>query len=247
MIQFNLLPDVKKKYIKAKRTKRLITSISTLTATGAIVLVFMLFSIMQFAQKKNINDLTNDIESGIATLNSIEDLNKILTIQNQLVALPGLHESKPETSRIFRYLTQLTPTDVSIRSVIVNFENNTIVLEGGAGSFESINRFTDTLRFAEFSSISVADEDNELNAQDQSNIVEVEKRKAFIDVATEQSRNEETATYKITATFEPEIFDNTRLVDFTIPNTVTTRSTQGKPNISDSDDNPLFNDLGGQE
>ena len=63
MLQFNLLPDVKKEYIKAKRQKRLIVSISTISAAVSIGIVVVLLSIVQFVQKKNINDLTNDIKT----------------------------------------------------------------------------------------------------------------------------------------------------------------------------------------
>jgi Tfp pilus assembly protein PilN len=234
MIQFNLLPDVKKEYIKAKRTKRLIFSISTISALSAVALVLMLFTVVQFAQKKSINDLSKDIETGIADIESISDINKILTIQNQLESLPGLHEQKPESSRLFTYLSQMTPADVSITTMQINFETNSITIEGTAPSIASINRYTDTVKFAKFTQRSTADSTTEPT-------VDSEASTAFSEVKTELSRNEETASYKITAVFEPVLFDNTKTVTLIIPNTVTTRSTQGRPTLSDDDSNPLFN------
>jgi Tfp pilus assembly protein PilN len=241
MLQFNLLPDVKKEYIKAKRTKRLIFSIATISAAVAVVIVLLLFSIVQFAQKKSINDLTKDIESGINELKDVEDLDKILTIQNQLNALPGLHESKPETSRLFNYLTQITPFDVKIGAVQINFVDNTIKIEGIAPSIASVNRFTDTIKFATYTSTSGAESETAETTQDS------EKLTAFTDVTTELSRNEERATYEINATFDPVLFNNAQTVVLIIPNTVTTRSTQGKPTISNTDENPLFDSTGGDE
>lgn len=235
MIQFNLLPDVKKEYIKAKRTKRLIFSISTLSAVSAIVLVMLLFSVVQFAQKKSINDLTKDIETGVGELQSIEDLDKILTIQHQLESIPGLHQQKPETSRLFTYLTQLTPADVSIGSFQISFENNSVIIEGRAPSIASVNRYTDTIKFAKFTQRDRATESSTDTAVDSEAVA------AFSDVSTELSRNEELASYKITAIFNPELFVNTKIVTLIIPNTVTTRSTQGRPTLSDNDANPLFN------
>lgn len=241
MLQFNLLPDVKKEYIKAKRTKRLIFSIATISAAVAVVIVLLLFSIVQFAQKKSINDLTKDIESGISELKEVDDLDKILTIQNQLNALPGLHESKPETSRLFNYLTQITPFDVKIGAVQINFADNIITIEGTAPSIASVNRFTDTIKFATFTSTSATESEPTEASQDS------EKLPAFSDVTTELSRNEERASYEISATFDSVIFDNTQTVVLIIPNTVTTRSTQGKPTISNTDENPLFESSGGDQ
>jgi Tfp pilus assembly protein PilN len=236
MIQFNLLPDVKKEYIKAKRTKRLIFSVSTLSAIGAIVVVLILFSVVQFAQKKSINDLTKDIESGVNQLKSVKDLDKILTIQQQLESIPGLHQQKPETSRLFTYLTQITPADVKIGSFQIGFDDNSVIIEGTAPSIASVNRFTDTIKFAKFTQA-----EKVLEGSSEETPAASEAELAFSDVSTELSRNEETASYKITATFQPLIFDNTKTVTLIIPNTVTTRSTQGRPAVSDTDENPLFN------
>lgn len=246
MLQFNLLPDVKKEYIKAKRTKRLIFSIATVSAAVAVVIVLLLFSIVQFVQKKNINDLTKDIESGISDLKATEDLDKILTIQHQLESLPGLHESKPESSRLFNYLIQITPSDVKISSVEVSFEDSTIKIKGTAPSIASINRYTDTIKFVTFSATAIESDDAEPISEGSSEIAAPEQLQAFSTVTTELSRNEERASYEISATFDPVIFDNKMVVAFTIPNTVTTRSTQGKPSISNADENPLFDTSGGE-
>lgn len=70
---------------------------------------------------------------------------------------------------------------------------------------------------------------------------------AFIDVITDSSRNEERSSYTIKASFNPTLFDNTKVIVLSIPNTITTRSTLGKPNISDQTDNTLFEDNGGEE
>lgn len=239
MIQFNLLPDVKKEYIKAKRTKRLIMSASTLVVAGSIGVVILLFG-FQLAQKKNISDLTDDISRGVTELQSIENLNKILTIQHQLEALPTLHEGKSASSRLFSYLTQITPADVKIRDVSINLEENTITIEGSAPSLASVNRYTDTIKFAKFTATdSTQDAGGEAAEPSEAEL-------AFSDVLTELSRNEEQSSYKITAVFDPVIFDNTQVVVLIIPDTVTTRSTQGKPTISDTDSNPLFETDGGQ-
>jgi Tfp pilus assembly protein PilN len=218
MIQFNLLPDVKKQYIKAKRTKRLIISISTIVSVSAIAVLLLLVSYVQFAQKKNIDDLTEDIAIEVAKVESINDIDKILTIQNQLEALPKLHEDKPETSRLFGYLTTVTPSDVFISTTTLDITKNQLEITGTANNIASINKFADTLKFATYSS------------GDSSG------KSPFTNVLTRLSRNAETANYSITLKFEPILFDNTAEVVIIIPNTVTTRSTINQPGAPNPND-----------
>lgn len=237
MIQFNLLPDVKKEYIKAKRTKQLIVSVSTLVSIGSIVIVLLLTSYVHIAQKNNISDQKEDIQDEITALNNIPDFNKILTVQNQLSTLPELHEGRPTTSRIFTYLYQLAPVTVKVRSVSMDIENSVMEITGSADSLASVNQFSDTLKFAEYVN-KITDEDGELTE---------EKGVPFTDVSTELSRGEEEATYTLSFAFDPLLFDNTLDISLVIPEQkITTRSVTGKPSTDPTllfEDNP---DNGGQ-
>ena len=210
MIQFNLLPDVKKQYIKAKRTKRLIMSVSVIISLSCIGVLALLFSV-QFAQEKNISDLTDDIQREISKAESVTDIDKILTIQNQLATLPGLHEERPEVSRIFSYLAGITPTEVTISGVKLDIEDSTLEINGEADSIASVNKYADTLKFATYKA------DGE------------DAGSPFTDVITQLSRNDESARYTIKFKFEPVLFDNTVNVSIAIPNTITTRSTLEQP------------------
>ena len=227
MIQFNLLPDVKKEYIKAKQLKRLIMSISTIAIVASLAVVFLLFSVVQFAQKKNISDLTKDIETEITKLQSIEDLDKILTIQSQLETLPELHEAKPETSRLFTYLNQVTPVEVKIGEVNLDLINTTMEIVGTGDSLAAVNKYADTLKFVEYT---VGEEP--------------ERFKPFSQVITDLSRNADRASYTITLQFNPLIFDNKLAVGLIVPEQVTTRSVTGRPSIEgiNQEGNSLFED-----
>lgn len=244
MLQFNLLPDVKKEYIKAKRQKRLIYSISVTAAGASVAVLVILFSFVQFVQKTSINNLTKDIESEISGIESIDGINEILTIQSQLNTLPSLHKEKPETSRIFSYLTQLTPAEVKISDVNLNLEESIITIEGIAPDLASVNRFSDTLKFAKHKAVEKASLDSE---EGQLSLDEAEEQVPFTSVTTELSRSEDTASYEIRFAYDPVLFDNTYDVVLIIPQITTTRSTQGKPNLSDQTDNPLFESQPGEE
>lgn len=219
MIQFNLLPEVKKDYIKAKRTKQVIIGLSSIVSIASIVVVLLLLSFVHVVQKGHIDDLSEDIKTEISSLNSIEDLNKTLTVQNQITTLPELHQKKPLTSRVFQYLNQTTPITVKIRSVALNIESNSMTISGSADSLASINQYADTLKFAKYKVVGTD-----------------ELLTPFTNVNTELSRGEETATYTVKFEYSPDLFDNTLEIELIIPEQITTRSITGKPSLN----NDLF-------
>ncbi len=213
MVQFNLLPDIKIQYIKARRQKRMVMLISTIvTITGISLLV--IFGVIVFGvQKKSVNDLNNDISAASQQLQSTEDLTKILTVQNQLNALPGLHDEKPVASRLFTYISQVTPVSASIGRLNVDFAQNTISISGSADSLETINKFTDTLKFTMY----------EVRGSD-------EEKNAFSDVVLSSfGRDDAGANYTIVSSFDPTIFSELQEVTLTVPNIITTRSKTEQP------------------
>lgn len=240
MIQLNLLPDVKKEYIKAKRTKRFIASVCLVVTAGALGATFLLFSVVKFAQTKNINDLTTDIETKIEEINNIEDIDKILTIQNQINALDGLHTQKPEFSRMFVYLNQLTPEKATIGELDVDVVNSTVSLTGAADAFSTINEFADTLKFARYRVVPVDENGDPIELTEADLIPTDEDPRAFSSVLTQLSRDDESATYTIEMSFDPAIFDNTLDIRMIVPKTITTRSVLNRPDIGN---NGLFEEV----
>jgi hypothetical protein len=213
MIQFNLLPDIKLEYIRAKRAKRIAMVIATLTAGAALTVMVLLFVVVNIAQKTHLKNLNNDIAKNSNHLKSIHDLDKVLTVQSQLTTLPGLHDKKPTTSRLSTYLSQITPSDVRMSRLDIDFMEKKISVSGGADSLASVNKFVDTLKFTSFTT----DNDNT-------------GKKAFSNVVlTSFGRGEKEASYQIDFSFESTIFDGTQNVALSVPNTVTTRSALEKP------------------
>lgn len=213
MIQFNLLPDVKIAYIKAQRQKQLVVSISVIASIAAITVFLLLFMFVNVAQKKNMNDLTKDIKTQNADLMETKDLDKILTIQNQIGALDGLHSQKVVANRLFDYLQQVTPADVSITQLDVDFAANTISVTGKTQKIAAINTYTDSLKFTKFST------KND----------ETEKQ-AFKDVVLASlTRTDGKNDYTITTTFDPLIFAQEEEVKLKVPQMLTTRSSTERP------------------
>ncbi|MEM6998003.1 MAG: hypothetical protein AAF413_03785 [Patescibacteria group bacterium] len=217
MIQLNLLPDVKIEFIKTRRLRRLITLVSILV-TGVALLVFVLLLLTTTVWKgRTIDGLEKDLNSGIAELQS-PDLNKIVTIQNQLGAINGLHESKSAPSRVYSFLNQLIPpsqpVDLTVGEVSIDFEEATISMRGQASSLERVNELVDTLKFTKFKTS-----------------ITPEETVAFNSIVLRQANLSEVgATYSIGLIYEPELFltaaENVELI---IPNIVTTRSELERP------------------
>lgn len=214
MIQVNLLPKVKLDYIKARKNQRLAMFISFVAAAGSLFILVSLFIVVNVVQKKHSSDLTRDISSEASKLQSINDLDKILTIQNQLNSLSQLHDKKPVASRLSTYIERLTPNKVTIDSFEVDYIANTIKITGASEQLSRINQFVDTIKFSSFKTVAAPDE-----------------KPAFSNVVlADFSKDEEGATYEITANFDPIIFASTETIDLIVPqNKVTTRSETEKP------------------
>lgn len=211
MIQFNLLPDIKMESVKARRSKRLVSLSATAITGFALIVVIILFLAVNVFQKKHLSDLSKDIKRDSAALQSIPDLNKILTVQNQLRSLPDLHAKKPVVTRLQKYVQQVTPAQVSIADIKVDFEASTINFTGAADSISTINKFVDTLKFTEFT----AGES---------------KNKAFSEVVLSSfGRDDKGSSYNINLKFDPLIFSSANEVTLSVPNIISTRSVTEKP------------------
>lgn len=221
MVQFNLLPDVKLQFIKARRLKRLITTVCLLAIAGFIAITSLLYVYVNVAQSKHLKDLSRDTTKASSELKNTKDLDKILTIQNQLRSLPALHDQKPVTSRLFGYARQFTPANITIASIGLDFEAQTISFTGSSTTLADVNQFVDTIKFTNYK------------------LKDAEETKpAFSEVVlTSFNRDSKGATYTVNIKYDPIIFDGTNDVSLVVPTKVTTRSETEKP------DDALFKPL----
>ncbi|HUB93651.1 MAG TPA: hypothetical protein VMB52_04060, partial [Verrucomicrobiae bacterium] len=63
MVQFNLLPDIKIQYLKARKEKHMVMLASTIVIIACVVILAILISVVFGLQKKSISDLTNNINA----------------------------------------------------------------------------------------------------------------------------------------------------------------------------------------
>lgn len=229
MIQLNLLPDIKKEFINAQKTRALVMSTSIIVTIVAIGLGVLLFVYVTFLQQLQITLATNDIKGKEKQLNSVQDLSKYLTVQNQLASLPELHASKGIYSRLLSFLPVLNPTapnNVVLSQLQVTTTDKLVSFTGSTGSFESLNVFVDTLGNAEIAY-------KDANGQDQ-------KSKIFETVfvqssAIDKTKGDTKVSFTVRATYAEVVFDarNTN-VSASVPNIKTSQSVTESPKLFDS-------------
>lgn len=210
MIQFNLLPDIKIQYLKAKRQERLVVVSSVLASVVALAVLVLLVMTVFVLQKKNLSDLNKDIKTNSAQLQSVPNLNKILTVQNQIGALTSLHDKKVVSSRLLDFLTQVTPASATITKLNVDFALNTMVIDGSASDVTNV---TDTLKYTKYQTTADATQ-----------------RNAFSDVVLQSfTIDSKGVTYEINLKFDPTIFSNTSDVQLKVPQITTSRAQAAVP------------------
>lgn len=222
MIQFNLLPDVKVKYINARRQKRMVIFVAmmvSLGSTAVLLLAAMYIYVVQAAQITSLNDKIKKASSSITSKkDQVDDINKVLTVQNQLKSLDTLHADKPITSRLYDYLAKVTPSQVTLSKLAIDNKPGieTITLQGSTNTLETVNELIDTLKFTTFQPVAPNSE----------------KISVFKDVVlTSFSRSDSGSTYSITLKYDPIIFKSEESASgLVVPEgLITTRSELGRP------------------
>lgn len=225
MIQFNLLPDVKLEYIKAQRTRRLVLTIAILVTAASVTLLAVLFLVGQF-ENKHSNDLSKAIKVNSKKLQSEPQIDRVLTVQNQLESLTGLHEQKPAVDRLFGYLNDITPAVVSINSVTLDTVNHTIEITGTADKLSSVNQYVDTLKFTKYKLDGKDTGDYAFTGTVLSNFSVT----AGAQNSTTGNNAPSSTDYTIDATYNEDLFDITKDASLSVPpNKITTRSQVDKP------------------
>jgi len=109
MIEINLIPDVKQELLKAERSRAMVISgaIITCIVAGGIVALLAVY-VYGFQGARNLF-ADNAIKSGSEELAKVEDLSKMLTVQNQIKQINELDKTKTVDSRLFDVLSAVIP------------------------------------------------------------------------------------------------------------------------------------------
>ncbi|MBI2589282.1 hypothetical protein HYW35_03745 [Candidatus Saccharibacteria bacterium] len=225
-IQFNLLPDVKLQFDKAKRVQNLVFRVATAASATMLGLFLVMLVVVHVVQKSQLSSAAKAQDTLSSQLSNIPNLGQIITIQNQLKTLVGLHQAKHVSSRIFTYLPQVTPSNASIGKLDIDLAGSTMSISGNADSQKTVNTFIDTLKFTTYM---VGDQDT--------------PHSAFTSVVESTfAINATNVSYTLDISFDPQLFANNLLDSqdhpqepkLSVPKLTTTKS-----GVNDAN-NPIF-------
>ncbi|HVA10782.1 MAG TPA: hypothetical protein VNG32_01275 [Candidatus Dormibacteraeota bacterium] len=220
MIELNLLPDVKLEYLNVQRTRRLAMVIAFIVAAAAVAILVLLLAVEGF-QKHTLSNLNKNVASETQKLQNEPQINSVLTVQSQLQSVNSLHDSEPAANKLFDYLNELTPTAATISGLNIDFTAHTINITGNADGLATVNQYIDTLKFTNYTT---GPHTKSIPAF--SSVV----LSAFsLNNAQLSSSTSPPASYTITASFDPTIFDVTKNVTLIIPSTISTPSAREHP------------------
>lgn len=132
MIQVNLIPDVKLELIKAQRHRNMVIAFSILSMiiAGAIVAILVIFLLGQRASETLI---TRNIVNLDQEFRDTADIQKTVTVKNQLANIQKSHEQKAMMSRVFDLIVEAsakgTDNSVTLNTFSVDTETNTISIQ----------------------------------------------------------------------------------------------------------------------
>lgn len=153
MIEINLVPDVKQELIKAQRQRTTVISVAIIVAlasVGAVVLLGMYVFAVQWARQA-ISD--GQIKDRFEQLQQVPDLDKALSLQNQVSGVSASHDNVAVLSRFVEVRNNITPRGgtVKITKFVVDRANKTITIDGEAAKgFNTLDAFKKTIRASSF-------------------------------------------------------------------------------------------------
>lgn len=140
MIEVNLIPDVKREFLKAQKLRNQVISLSILVSIIAVGVVALL-GVYMGTQAARGYLADQSIKKNYATLSGVENVNDIITIQSQLSQISDINDKKGINSRLFNLLSAINPAapnDIHMTTVTLDPANKSIIIDGSAAnSFEA--------------------------------------------------------------------------------------------------------------
>lgn len=148
MIEINLIPDVKQELLHAQRVRNAAITISIMVGAAAVGVVVLL-GLALGALKLNETIVRGSIKSENSKLQETENINEVLTMQNQLSKISDMHANKSMQSRLFTLLPAFNPPEpnsVKISNLMLDPEESTIRMEGSAvAGYPALETFRKTI------------------------------------------------------------------------------------------------------
>lgn len=154
MIEINLIPDVKGELLRARRVRNNVVSVAILTVIVSIGITVMLLLYVFGVQTVRNVVMDNQIKDQNQKLQSVADLGKTLTIQNQLQQLASMHANKHMSSRVFDVLAAIIPEEpnsVAINNFEVDASGDVMTIKAQAlNGYPALEVFKKTINATKF-------------------------------------------------------------------------------------------------
>ncbi|MDR1300733.1 MAG: hypothetical protein LBK50_03430 [Candidatus Nomurabacteria bacterium] len=168
MLTINLIPSIKKENLRIQHIKRLILAgcITLASASAAFLLITGLIMVGQNATKGSLrSDIQKNYQQIISTQDETEDggkvarINRLLTMQKDIVSVNSIYGNIPITSRLFDFLRDVNapePNRAELDRIVVNSGPTnsstkiTATLTGVSPSFTALDAYKISLKNARF-------------------------------------------------------------------------------------------------
>lgn len=205
MIEINLIPDVKQELIRARRVRAGVISGAIITTIIALAVVVALAAYVFGVQTVRHALADDSITKKGAELASVEDLSKMLTIQNQLTKIDALNDAKKIDSRIFDVLAAIippSPDNIQVSNLTIDAADGTITIEGQArNGYRALEKFKKTIGLANvrFNNVDDVQQDVPLATDISTSNVSL----------GEDASGKQVLRFTISFVYAPELFDAT--------------------------------------
>lgn len=141
VFEVNLVPDVKRELLHKQRMRNFVIAICIFVAIGCGAVLLILGSIVGGQGIALVNQ-DADMKSKSEKILQFQNVNQILTLQDQLNKISGINENKKVLSRVFGVLDVILPDGddrVTMAELTVDLEGSTISFDGQADSASNID------------------------------------------------------------------------------------------------------------
>lgn len=214
MIQINLIPDVKLKLIRAQRQRNVIVSVAILatifTASLVVLTAVYVFGVQGFRDSA----ANQEIKEQYGTLRSVQDLDKTITIQNQLARIDKTHTDKQLTSRILSILSVVSAkgTENAISILTFSFSKKdssiTVTAQTDSGGFEAADVFKKNIEALQVFYKPYNDDGTLPAGKERLTSVRFASNVVLASLGTTNSdkANKQSVGFSISFTYDPEVF-----------------------------------------
>lgn len=208
-IEINLVPDIKRRLLETQRKQIFVTSLSFMVGAASIAVVIFLFLVVT-GQKALTSNQEKEIKQLFAEIKNSDRVEYMLTIQNQMSVLNGLHGNKPIESRLMNLIEAITPRDTKVSFSKISFDLATYVvtLEGQGENFLDHEKLIKTIDMTEFSYPAESEEGK--ITEERHSILAEGTRPSTPDSVSKgvDSTGQSVVTFKVLFTINQDLFKN---------------------------------------